>query len=95
MSGANSFAARWYAPDEIVPTVPMTPTRPVSVTCRAARMPGAITPMTGMSTRACNCSSAAAAALLHATTSILMRRSRSRSVISNEYLQTSSAGFGP
>ena len=38
-----------------MPTVPMTPTRPVSVTCRAARMPGAITPMTGMSTRCCSC----------------------------------------
>ena len=28
MSGASSSAARWYAPDEIVPTVPITPTRP-------------------------------------------------------------------
>ncbi len=49
--GASSAATRWYAPDAIVPTVPMTPTRPVAVTRIAARNPGSITPTTGTSTR--------------------------------------------
>ena len=31
----------------MVPTVPMTPTRPVSVARRAARRPGSMTPTTG------------------------------------------------
>ena len=37
------------APDEIVPTVPMTPIRPVRVALAAARRPGSITPIKGTS----------------------------------------------
>ena len=78
-----------------MPTVPMTPTRRVVVTRIAARSPGSITPTTGTSTRARSGPSAAADALLQATTIIFTFRSSSRSAISSENFSTSSAGFGP
>ena len=79
----------------MVPTVPMTPTRPERVTRAAARMPGATTPMTGMSYRASSVSSPTDAALLHATTRSFTPRSTSRSPISSAYFVTSSPGLGP
>ena len=49
LDAGASPAARWYAPDAIVPTVPITPTRPVRVAAAAARTPGSTTPITGIS----------------------------------------------
>ena len=50
------LSRRWiasvYAWLSIVPSVPMTPTRPVRVAASAARAPGSITPMIGTSKRA-------------------------------------------
>ncbi|MNW11219.1 hypothetical protein D3C71_2086150 [compost metagenome] len=51
-NGDSSFSAAVYAPLLIVPTVPITPTRPVLVALIAARAPGWITPITGMDTLA-------------------------------------------
>ena len=49
----------------------MTPTRPLRVAAISARTPGSITPTTGTSRSACSSSSAAAEAVLHATTTQL------------------------
>ena len=49
LDARRAAAACWYAPRAIVPTVPITPTRPVSVTAAAARTPGSTTPITGIS----------------------------------------------
>ena len=38
-SASSCAPARWYAPEAIVPTVAITPTRPVRVARRAARRP--------------------------------------------------------
>ena len=52
----------------MVPTVPMTAMRPVTVARRAARRPGSMTLTTGTSIEARSPSRPAAAAVLHATT---------------------------
>ena len=54
-----------------------------------------MTPTTGMSSWSRRWSRAAAAALLHATTTMRTSCSSRRSTISSEYFRTSSAGFGP
>ena len=54
----------------MVPTVPITPTRPVSVARKAARSPGSMTLMTGTSRPTHRRSRPAAAAVLQATTTI-------------------------
>ena len=98
MSSSDSSiaaAARWYAPEAMVPTVPITPIRPVRVVRFAARSPGSITPVTGTVTYSRRWSSAAAEALLHAMTIILTLRAINTSAISVEYFKTSVAGFGP
>ena len=61
----------------------------------AARSPGSITPITGTGSRASSTSRAAAAALLHATTTARAPRSTRRSPISSAYFRTSSRGLGP
>jgi hypothetical protein len=63
-----SASARWYAPDEIVPTVPMTPTRFDCDVNDKARAPGSTTLTTGTGNSADNSVNAAADAVLHATT---------------------------
>ena len=51
-----------------VPTVPITPTRPLRVASTSDRAPGSMTPNTGRSNSRCSSSSAAAEAVLQATT---------------------------
>ena len=58
-----------------MPTVPITPTRPLRVAATSARTPGSITPMTGTGSDSVNVSRAAAAAVLHATTTIFTSKS--------------------
>ena len=89
-------AARWYAPEPIVPTVPMTPIRPVRVAVTSARTPGWITPSTGTGSSSTSWSRAAAAAVLQATTIAFASWSFARlhaSWRANE--RTSSSGRGP
>jgi putative heme-binding domain-containing protein len=57
-----------YAPESIVPTVPITPTFLLRVVCTKALTPGSITLTTGTGKVSFNCSSATDAAVLHATT---------------------------
>ena len=79
-----------------MPTVPITPTRPLCVAGARLRTPGSITPTTGTSTRACSSSSPAAAAVLHATMRSFTSCSPTRrSVICSANPRTSSSGRGP
>ena len=80
----------------MVPTVPITPTRPLPVARTRARAPGSTTLTTGTSHSNRSSSSAAAAAVLQATTIIFTScRSASRRVIWRENARTSSSGRGP
>jgi hypothetical protein len=67
---SSARTALEYAPDSIVPTVPITPTLRLSVDLTAARAPGSTTPMTGTSKVRWAAASPAAVPVLHATTSI-------------------------
>ncbi len=58
-----------------MPWVPITPTRPERVFAAAVSAPGATTPITGIESCRCSVGSAAALAVLQATTSSLMSRS--------------------
>ena len=70
--------ARWYAPDEIVPTVPITPTRPDTVAVTNALAPGSITSITGTGSSSRSSSSPAAVAVLQATTTAFTPKSLTR-----------------
>ena len=64
-----------YAPPLTVPSVAITAMGPSLAAATAAAAPGPITPITGRGAKvACNTGSATEAAVLHATTSILMSR---------------------
>ena len=67
--------ARSYAPDEIVPTVPITPTRPDAVAVTNARAPGSMTSITGTGSSSRSSSSPAAVAVLQATTTAFTPKS--------------------
>ena len=85
-----------YAPDEMVPTVPMTPTLLLCVTRTSARAPGSTTPTTGTGISRSSSSSATEAAVLHATTISLTPKSLTRlQANSRAYPRTSSAGLLP
>ena len=59
----------------MAPTVPITPMRPVCVTIATERTPGSMTPTTGTpKVTSSSLNGAAAAAVLHATTSSLIPR---------------------
>ena len=62
----------------MVPTVPMTPTSPLRVACTSALAPGSTTSMTGTGSSAFRSSSAAAEAVLHATTMAFTSKSFTR-----------------
>ena len=62
----------------MVPTVPITPTWPLRVADTSDRTPGSITPTTGTSNSACRSASAAADAVLQATTTIFTSWSSTR-----------------
>jgi hypothetical protein len=69
LTGAPVSAIAWtYAPDEIVPTVPITATRPVVVAWTSALAPGRTTSMIGTGNSSRRSSSPAAVAVLQATT---------------------------
>src|SRR5262249_29913203 len=87
----NDVIARGYAPDEIVPVVPSTPTAPPLAAATAARAPGKITPSTGLSSSTRNISSATALTVLQATTIALTPRRRSTRAQPTAYLTTVSA----
>ncbi len=79
-----------------MPTVPITPTRPVSVAATSDRAPGAMTSTTGTGSSAASSSSPAAAAVLHATTISLTSCSFTRRhAICCANARTSSCGRGP
>ena len=77
MVGDAAASAAWYAPEAMVPGVPITATWPVFVTFAAACAPGMITPITGMGSAASSAGRATAEAVLQATTSALMSYSNS------------------
>src|SRR5437868_10028299 len=72
-SGRMRLISFSYAPDLIVPAVPITPTRLVFVADAAARAPGCITPTIGRSNSLRSAGSAWAVAVLQAITSALTR----------------------
>ena len=80
----------------MVPTVPITPTRPDRVACTSARAPGSITPSTGTGSSAASSPSPAAAAVLQATITALASKSFTRlHASSRANTRTSSCGRGP
>ena len=94
--GATAATSRWYAPDEMVPTVPITPTRWLRVASTSDATPGSMTPTTGTGSSACSSSSAAAVAVLQATTTTLTScTSTSHRLIWWAKPRTSSSGRGP
>jgi len=66
-AGSTAAMARWYAPEPIVASVPMTPMAR-SVAATAAAAPGRITSTTPTGQARSSGSRAAAEAVLHATT---------------------------
>ena len=85
-----------YAPEAIVPTVPITATQLFSVALTRARAPGSTTPITGTESELCNSSNATDAAVLHATTIILTSKSFTKLfAISRAKLRTSLADLLP
>jgi hypothetical protein len=88
--------AAGYAPEEMVPTVPITPTRPLRVAATSALAPGAITSMTGTSSCSRSASAAAAVAVLHAMITADALKSFTKEVASSTaWERTSSRGFDP
>ena len=88
--------ARAYAPDDTVPTVPITPTRPDRVAWTRARAPGSITSKTGTGSSAASSPRPAAAAVLQATTTALASKSLTRlQASSRAKTLTSPWGLGP
>ncbi len=78
-----------------MPTVPITPMRPLRVVDMAVRTAGPITSTTGTSYLSRASRSIAADAVLHAITSIFTPCSTSVSSTSSAYLRTSAIGLGP
>ncbi|MEJ7719817.1 MAG: hypothetical protein WKF58_04970 [Ilumatobacteraceae bacterium] len=79
-----------------MPTVPITPARPVAVARTSASAPGAMTSRIGTGIVARSSSSPAAAAVLQATMTTLAPCSSTRlRANSSANLRTSSAGRGP
>ena len=95
MFGSRFAMHRWYAPDAIVPVVPITPTRPLRVAATVRREAGSITPTTGTSYSSRALSKNTDAAVLHAITIILAPRATRSSAIAVEYRMISSRGLGP
>ena len=81
----------------MAPTVPITPMRPVCVTIATERTPGSMTPTTGTpNVSSSSPNGAAAAAVLHATTSSFTRWSSTRwRPISKANPRTWPSGRGP
>jgi hypothetical protein len=81
-SGVMARMALSYAPELMVPMVPITPMLPEREVCTAARAPGSTTPMTGTGSSALSTGSACAVAVLQATTIALTPCSWRKWVIS-------------
>jgi hypothetical protein len=83
-----------YARERTVPSVAITPTTP-EVRSTAARAPGSTTPITGIGSCARSAGSAAAVAVLHATTSIFTPRPNRCRAASSEYRTTVAGDLVP
>ena len=80
----------------MVPTVPMTPALPLRVARTSASAPGSTTSITGTGSSAFRSSSAAADAVLHATTTAFTSNSFTKlQAIWRANSRTSSWGRGP
>ena len=86
---------RWYDPLATVASVASRPMRRVRLLCTAAWLSAVITPITGTSRWVCRWASAAAVAVLQATTIIFTSWASSQPAIASARARRSSADLSP
>src|SRR5690606_1069254 len=94
--GRRRLISCWYAPPCTVPSVASTPMRPLRVAATAAAAPGSLTPRMGRpGLPATSAGSAAAEAVLHATTTAFTPRRTSAYTACCAYFSTVAAVLVP